>query len=274
MIELKYSDVRLCVSPDRAGGVLNFDWREIPIFTPHRPNDSSPLGLSCFPLVPFSNRIEKGRFIFEGKSYEIIPNFPLASTDHAIHGYGLTAAWEVEYRDSTQARMVFDYIAGDWPWNFRAKQEYRLTPDGFIHIIEISNTSDSAMPACLGYHPYFPRKSAKLIHDFDGFWDIDDRGLPTSWLPQTALLDLASEDTIDVDFTGRKQSLKVVWPSHQLEIAPSADLPLTHIYVPVGEEYFCLEPISHMTNAINHNGIKTLQPNECWSVKVSYTLSS
>ncbi|APG62046.1 hypothetical protein LPB140_03575 [Sphingorhabdus lutea] len=249
---------------------MGFKYDGIPIFTPHRPYDLTPLGLSCFTLIPFSNRIKNGGFNFHGQFYPIPPNFTLADKVNPIHGYGLTAKWQIIEQDEHRVQLTLRHEKGDWPWDFRAIQIYELLPHGFRHEIIIQNMNDTPMPAGIGYHPYFPNKDARLVHGFDGFVSENSMGVADTWSAQSDPINLQSAQTIDCDFTGMNGPLKIIWPTHQVELTPSSNLPITHIYIPAGEDYFCIEPVSHVTDAFNNGGGQTILPQESWNVSLSY----
>jgi aldose 1-epimerase len=73
-VTLAAGEFVLVLSPGRGGSVLSFDMGGEAIF---RPTDGPHvLDLSCFPLVPFSNRIADGRFQHAGRAPQLAPNFP------------------------------------------------------------------------------------------------------------------------------------------------------------------------------------------------------
>ncbi|GAA0486561.1 aldose 1-epimerase [Parasphingorhabdus litoris] len=273
MISLRNNEISLIVNPLRGGGILKFDWRGEAIFWPARDDDCDPLGLANFVLVPFSNRIANGQFSFDGTSVNIPPNHPPASSIHAIHGHGWTEAWEVIAQSNDMLHLRYQHIADSWPWDYVAEQQIALTADGYIHGVSLTNASQSNMPAGLGLHPYFPRAGARLHTVFGGVWDVTEDGLPTDWFVCTGSYDLSADHPVDTVFTGRKSALEFEWPSHRLTMTPNADLPETHIYAPEGEDYFCVEPVSHMTDAINRGGLKILAPGESWSTQVAFSVT-
>lgn len=273
MIALHNQDIALHIDPARGGGILRFDWRGNVIFHPVRENDSRPLGLANFVLVPFSNRIAHGRFLFGDIAVTIPPNYPPASSQHAIHGHGWIALWDVIAQSEDKLHLRYTHDADSWPWNYVCDQEIKLTADGYIHELSITNNSATNMPAGLGLHPYFPRADAKLHMIFNGFWKGTADGLPTCWVDRTGSYDPSKDDPVDTVFTGRKDALEFEWPSHRLTMTPDEDLPETHIFAPDGEDYFCVEPVSHMTDAVNRDGLKTLAPGERWSTQVSFAVT-
>jgi aldose 1-epimerase len=128
------------------------------------------------------------------------------------------------------------------------------------------------MPAGLGYHPYFPRTDHSYYRALHrGEWLNDDDCLPR-------LLDLHPEPrdwwdgravgtrAVDTVYTSREGPLVIGWPERdmEIEITPSTNLPFTVVYSPRGAEFFCVEPVSHIPDAVNRkeadNGLVWLQP--------------
>ncbi|QTD55214.1 aldose 1-epimerase [Parasphingorhabdus cellanae] len=273
MISLQNNDIALIIDPSRGGGILRFDWRDTAIFQPARDTDCSPLGLANFVLVPFSNRIAKGHFSFEGESVNIPPNHPPASTGHAIHGHGWMAPWEVVAKSEEVLHLRYQHTADSWPWDYSCDQEMILTAQGYIHKLSVTNQSAANMPAGLGFHPYFPSANVHLSTKFEGRWHVTEQGLPTEWVGKAGIYDLSTDDPVDTVFTGRRGALEIEWPTHRLTMTPNPDLPETHIFAPSDEDYFCVEPVSHMTDAINRDGLKILAPGECWSTQVEFSVA-
>lgn len=54
---------------------------------------------------------------------------------------------------------------------------------------------------------------------------------------------------------------------------PSLDLQTAIVYCPRGENFFCVEPVSHIPNAINSSGMKLLDAGQAWEVYVKFSVS-
>lgn len=271
MITLQNGDVLVSVDPLRGGGITRFCWRDFDLFRPALAGDPSPLGLSSFVLVPYSNRIENGNFEWQGRQFTIAPNMPGGGSPHPQHGTGWTAPWSVVFSAKDRLILNHDHEGQDWPSAYRASQEFQLLPRGFRHRLSLLNTGTSAMPAGMGFHPYFPRAAAQLDAGFDGVWQTSTDGLPTIWAPLPTMPQWFDAGTIDAVFTGRHGPVKIEWPTHSVTIHPSAGLDFTTVYCPAGEDYFCVEPVSHMTNALNHHarpasGQRLIKAGESWTV--------
>ncbi len=270
-MKLHHDHIIVELRPEHGGGVARFAFGELEIFSPLVANDISPLGLSCFPLVPFSGRIARGIFSADGQVIRLPINFseePL----HAIHGHGWQAAWHITAHDATSATMQFDHDAGEWPWAYRAEQKLHLHESGYRHELSIQNLGDTPMPTGMGLHPYFPRAGASIDTHFSARWAIDEERLPSQLEILVGEIDWFGGALIDTGFERQSGPIQLSWPTHTLRITPNADLNPTVIYIPPGEDYFCVEPVSHVANAINHGGMRWLAPVETWDTAVDFSV--
>lgn len=237
--------------------------------------------LGCFPLVPFSNRIADGRFRFDDREVRLPLN--LAGSPHAIHGHGWRSPWSVEERTATTARLDYRHAADAWPWRYRATQDVALTSDGVTITIELSNEGDGPMPAGLGLHPYFRKPPGTTLRArLSGLWDNDATLLPSVRRPLPDGCDFSNGVTMDRTvfdngFTGWNGAATLTWPDVGLRLSITADDLFGHlvIYSPAGEEYLCVEPVSHMTDAVNRagepeSGLRVLMPGERLSGTVRF----
>lgn len=295
MISLCNDGITLTINPDLGGGITGFHWRGQPVLRDMpadigggpAPISGQPLKQASFVLLPYSNRIAYGRFTFQGRPIQLRPNCPAASAHHAIHGLGWQAIWQVMARGKDHALLRYDHRvdsdfdspdpsaqnAQNWPWAFTAEQHFSLHQDSLQQRISVTNRSRRDMPIGLGIHPYFPRQGAKLVTRFAGQWGVTTDGLPTRWSARDHGDDVLQGPPQDSVFTGRSGPLIIDWPSHRLVMTPDDSLSLTHIYTPKDEAYFCVEPVSHMTDAANRDGLRVLAPDETWTTRIDFTLS-
>lgn len=108
------------------------------------------------PLLFPVNRIEGGRFDFEGREYVFPINEP--RTGCHLHGELHRAAFETV--EQSDRRLVCRYVAdkGEYlgfPHAFEIIQEYELKEDGFYHTVTVLNKSYSNMPVFIGFHTTF-----------------------------------------------------------------------------------------------------------------------
>ena len=96
MLRLGGDDIAIVVMPASGAALLGWVLDGTHILRPARPEavmNGDVRGLSCFPLVPFCNRIANGRFVWRGVEYRLDRNF--GDHPHAIHGLGWQRAWQV-----------------------------------------------------------------------------------------------------------------------------------------------------------------------------------
>ncbi len=266
---------RLEIAPALGGGLVAFVWDGREIMRRGVAN-GSPLDLASFVLLPFCNRISRGAKARSRIGVDLPVNAVNVDPRHAIHGYGWQAGWSVIEHNDRSARLVHSYDGYDWPWRYEAEQLFELDENGFDHRLSLANRSDSPMPAGLGLHPYFPRADAQLDFAASGIWRNDPSGLPEMLEPINELRDWLDDAPLDNVFVGREGPITIRWPDHTLRIFPDAELSFVHVYSPHGEDFFCVEPVSHMPNALDRSetdsetGQRWLEPGEEWTVNVRF----
>jgi aldose 1-epimerase len=284
-IAIAAGEYRLELAPERGGSILRFDWRGEPVMRPA--GGPSILDVACFPLVPFSNRIAQGRFTADGTEVHLAPNFPVEGNNpHPLHGFGWLATWEVLAKDIASATLEHAYPGGEWPWPYRARQSFQLTDEGLEMTLSVTNLASSRMPAGLGFHPYFPRAAKTHFRGkHRGEWLNDEDCLPRR-------LDLKPEPrdwwegkavgtrAVDTAYTSREGPLVIDWPERGLvlTLVPSDNLTFTVVYTPQGENFFCVEPVSHMTDAVNRDepdsGLAWLECGETLTVGLKLSVAA
>jgi len=276
------------IAPAIGGSIAHFHWidgtRRHDWLRPAMGADlaeRNPERLACFPLVPFSNRIRDGRFSFGGHSVSLPLNqWP---QPHPEHGHGWQAAWSVAARARDRLTLEYDHAAGAWPFPYRARQVFTLSGETLELSLSVENRGPETMPAGLGFHPYFPRTArCRLVTRVDGMWAIDAEVMPTMLVAADPRLAASgglpiAEAVLDNVLTGWRRSATITWPEHGTRLAIEAEPPLGFlvVYSPAGEDYFCVEPVSHCTDAFNlaaqgrgDTGMLVLEPGASMSATV------
>lgn len=270
MIRLAAGGYELDVLPERGGGIGRLEWNGHALFRPVC--GPTPLDLASFPLVPFSNRIAQGRFHFDGRDVALAPTYPPADATHALHGFGWIEAWEVADAAPDHAVIEHRHAGGEWPWPYLARQTFSLSANGAEMALSVTNMGSEAMPVGLGFHPYFPRDERTVYHGLHrAEWQAApdclplatrEFAMPADWWDGAPV----AARNVDTVYDGRSGALTVHQASTGLEvtIAASDNLPCTVVYVPGDADFFCVEPVSHTSNAANRadmaHGMARLQP--------------
>ncbi len=267
LLSLRAGRLAVDLAPDAGGSIARFALDGIGDLL--RPASDAALAsgtgkdTACYPLVPFSNRIANGRLAFGGEIFHLEPNWP--GVRHPMHGDGWAHAWDVVRQDRTSAELVYLQEAGagaaGWPFRYRARQTFALDEVSLTIGISIENLEDREVPAGLGLHPFFVRDAeTELACRLSGVWRTDPEVLPLQRLPVPPDWDFSRSRRVDgmgLDhcFDGWDGKATVTWPQRGLRLVLSATEAFRHlvIYVPEGQRYFCVEPVSHANGAIGRS---------------------
>lgn len=230
-----------------------------------------PFDLASFALVPYANRIADGAFAAGGRQVRLAPNHPRQA--HPLHGVGWLVPWQVEAADAAGATLVHTHGSGAaWPWAYDAVQTVRLTAAGLAVTLTVTNRDAGAMPVSLGFHPYFTRTGVRSIgFAAQGVWLADAAMLPAELAPADALGDwsvgtgLDRADLVDHCYTGWDGTVRIARDDGDV-VVRGTGTGLLHVYVPPGEEFFCVEPVTAMPDAVNRGAATMLAPGEARTI--------
>ena len=296
MLTLRRDHHEVVLCPDIGGSIAAFRseidgrlWDWLRPAGPAALKHSDPLGTACFPLVPYSNRIRDGRFVFEGREIRLPRNF--GGHPHSIHGHGWQAPWRVAEAAVDAAVMEYHHRADAWPFDYTARQDVRLDGDGLTVTLELVNRSEGAMPAGLGLHPYFPRTpETRVAARVSELWQVDAEVMPRARVRPEGASDpnrgvLADRVALDNIYTGWDGRATIEWPERRARLDMTACEPASReplgflvLFTPAGEDFLCVEPVSHCTDAFNlaaagaaDTGIRVLAPGETLEARVTFT---
>ena len=281
LVELAAGSLRLKLNASVGGSVYGFDWTDggarTPILRECNSRSENVLEASSFPLVPFVNRIRGGRFSFRGREVRLQPN--MAGDPSPLHGQGWLNPWRVEQAGGADAVLSFDHEAGEWPWDYEARQEFALDAAGLsIHLI-CRNTSAEPMPCGLGQHPYFPcGPQTRIETEVTQVWTIDEHVLPLERVPAEGRFDLRDRlvcgQDLDHGFGGWNGEARMSDPAWPYNVRLSAlEARFFQLYSPPAGGIFVAEPVTHANAALNapeeewpELGMRVLEPGEAMSL--------
>lgn len=280
IVRLSAGPLALDLAPAHGAAVLGFTRDGVAVLRPvadPRLLAFGDLPVAAYPLLPFANRVGRGRFVWAGETHRLGLNF--GDHPHAIHGNGFMRAWTVVEAAAERVRLRLRHAPpadppGEWPFAYDAVLELALDARGLSLGMALRNTDRLAWPAGLGWHPFFPRDAATTL----GFlaqdvWRAGADGLPAERVPVGGAFDFAAarplgETLIDECYAGWQGDAAIGLAGQGLSLRLSAAPPLrfAQLYVPPGRDFFALEPVSHMPDAINRmdavpdHGLVVLEP--------------
>ncbi|MES3025223.1 MAG: aldose 1-epimerase [Pseudomonadota bacterium] len=239
----------------------------------------TPSQLACFPLLPWSNRIGGGGFVFEGRTIALAPN--RVGEPCPIHGEGWQQPWEISDQSDTSVHLTLDRRHGT-PFAYRAQLRYTLDGAALAVALEVQNCGAARLPFGLGLHPWLPRtEGVTLRAAAHATWQRGADGLPAAQIaiPEDWNFGLARgmpAQGIDHVFSGWDGEAEIVWPETGMRLRVSADMAYYIVYTRPGADFFCFEPVDHMINAHNlpggpaANGLSLLEPGQTLARTVTF----
>ena len=104
-------------------------------------------------LAPWPNRVQDGRYEFDGRSYQLALDEP--ERRNAIHGLVRWSTWSVAERTAERALLEHRlHPTPGYPFTLDLRVEYSLAEDGLTVLVEATNAGEEACPYGFGAHPY------------------------------------------------------------------------------------------------------------------------
>ncbi|MEP6739883.1 MAG: aldose 1-epimerase [Caldimonas sp.] len=262
--ELHAGALRLALRADLGGSVAGLWHRETPILRSTEPALLADSRASAmYPLLPYSNRLGYRRFRWRGHDYTTRAN--VADSPHSLHGLGWQRPWRMVSSSVLEVVLELEHSADDdWPFAFTARQYFTLSAESFGVRLQFTNDASIEQPAGLGWHPYFVRRSRSRLHiELSDRWEADATLLPTRKVAQPGIDSDLSHLDYDNCFEGWRGPARIRDERFSLQLASS--LPYLVVYTPPERDYFCVEPVGHVNNAIHmadpaEHGLVALAP--------------
>jgi aldose 1-epimerase len=269
--ELHAAALRLALRPDLGGSIAGLWHRDQPVLRSTEPAAlTKPRASACYPLLPYSNRLAYRRFRWKGAEYSTAPNFD--DSPHSLHGVGWLKPWHIVSSNALEVVLGYAHVPDEhWPFAFEARQYFSLAAGWMRVQLVFDNTAAQAQPVGLGWHPYFPRRARSRLHiELDSRWDSDATQLPVRKVAQSGIDSDVQHLDYDNGFDGWRGPARIRDEKFSLQLSSSLDRLV--VYTPPQRDYFCVEPVSHVSNAIHMaepaaHGLRSVAPGasfEAW----------
>ncbi|AMJ55270.1 MULTISPECIES: aldose epimerase [Stenotrophomonas] len=171
---LRAGKLEVALAPEAGGRIAQLRYDGVDWLIGENDVPPATIAWGCYPMVPWAGRIRRGRFDFDGKSHMLPANFGA----HAIHGVGFSRPWHIESIDAATATLSLRLPQdAHWPFGGSTRQAIQVH-DNRLHLQLSVEAGDQAMPAVLGWHPWF-RKPEQLLFSPDAMYPRDEDGIAT-----------------------------------------------------------------------------------------------
>lgn len=135
-------------------------------------------------ILPWCNRIEAGKYTFEGVDYQVPVNE--ISRNTALHGLLNFVEWSP--RHCTHDSVELDYVAPPaygYPFHLRHRIRYSLTEHGVTCRLSVTNVGSLSAPVTTATHVYIAAPPGKHIDDLEltlpanTYYLVDENLIPT-----------------------------------------------------------------------------------------------
>jgi aldose 1-epimerase len=152
MLDLSAGDARVRILPEQGARIAGLQVAGLELLVTPDVDDHN---YGAFPMAPWTGRIRRGRFTFDGVEYQM----PINDPPHAIHGTVRDHPWVVDEQDPTHA-VLSQALTDPWPFGGHAVMRFELAPDALNLTFEV-HAGDRAMPAECGWHPWWRRNAGR-----------------------------------------------------------------------------------------------------------------
>ena len=249
-VELRNGDLRLALRPDLGGSIAGLWLGELAVLRSTEPGALEQARQSgCYPLLPYSGRLGYRRFRWLGSDYTTQPNFD--DSPHSLHGVAWRRPWSVLETGANVVELGLSHTPdADWPFAFEARQRFVLSADALEIRFAFTNHAPQAQPVGMGWHPYFPKRPRSRLHiELADRWDTDASGLPTRKVPQPGIDGDVAHLGFDNCFEGWHGPARI--RDEKMSLRLTSSLPYLVVFTPETKPYYCVEPVSHVSNALH-----------------------
>ena len=247
---MRAGELRLALRPDLGGAVAGLWLGELPVLRSCEPSAlASSRMAGCYALAPYSNRLGYRRFRWGGQDHTTAPNFD--DNPHSVHGVAWQRAWRVVSSSVDAAELSYTHAPdAHWPFAFEIRQRFLLSADALEMHLSLTNLDANPQPVGLGWHPYFPKRARSRLHiELTDRWESDASGLPTRRVPQSGIDGDLAHLAFDNCFEGWRGPARI--RDERLSLRLTSSLPYLVVYTPGDKSYYCVEPVSHVSNALH-----------------------
>jgi len=125
--------------------------------------------------------------------------------------------------------------------------------------LTVQNLEAHRMPFGVGLHPYFACRSLAIIRaDLPTRWRWDQEMMPVVTEPNPMAASLSRGEPVGTlpvasEYADWNGKATIEWPTLRVRVDMQTTPPLRHVvmWMPEGESFFCFEPVSHATDALN-----------------------
>lgn len=229
----------------------------------------------AFWMLPWCNRLDGGRFPWNGQLHRLPVNEPAGN---ALHGLGRDAPWSVEHASGADAILL--QSLSHPPFHYAARLHLSVGEAGLAMTLSLRNMGAEPCPMGLGWHPWFARPPACRVRlEAGSAFRTDARSLPVEAFATTGL-DGGEAGWLGLDrhFASWNGRAELRRPDLAIHLAAEGEWARNlQFFAPEERPVLCLEPVSHVPDVINRpqfaglGPMRVLEPGEAMTARLVLT---
>lgn len=275
----KTSNLRLCLN--QGGRIDELIFNNINVipkvnYSSYQENYASAI------LFPFTNRIRKGQYVFNGIDYCLKCNE--IGRENALHGLIYDKVFEyvgsvfsplngsVTLRYSNQKKIE------GFPFEFEVVLVYTLDASGVILSFTVINSGKKGFPFAVGWHPYFISSSLEesaLFFDSETKFLCDEQKILNDKISFYEPMPYQVREGGDEAYLLNTGEVSFVTPDYQMKIECSSKVNFLQLYRPNEPNQIAVEPMTGPCNSFNNGlGLQVLLPGETYNLKWNVSIDT
>ncbi|MFY0688086.1 MAG: aldose 1-epimerase [Cyclobacteriaceae bacterium] len=223
-------------------------------------------------LFPFPNRLNDGKYAFEGRQFQFPINEP--DRNNTLHGFISTEQLEIgeiqtsENKASIELKYAYEGKFEYYPFPVNLSFIFEVSEKDFTLTAQITNSGKTSLPYGFGWHPYFLfENTASMQVPKCELINVNEKNIPTGKTEAFDRYEFYKEvnepfDTCFLLPKGTDPITQAGCGDLKLEVSGDESTPFLQIFNPAPEK-LAIEPMTCGIDAFNNEqGLITLAPNE------------
>ena len=238
-------------------------------------------------LAPWANRLASRRYRAAGVDVDLRRR-RLNTDDHGLPIHGLLVGWPEWEVTATSARRDVARLTATtivdspaFPFPHLLEVAVAVHDDRLVIDTMLVPTGDRAVPVAFGWHPYLrlpgtPRSRWSLRLPAREHLALDALGIPTgASAREPAEKDVIGRRTFDDLYAvGRDRRLSFAADDgSSIELRGDEHYPYAQVWVPAGERFAALEPMTVPTNALVDGTAPLVAPGDAFTARFTLTVT-
>ncbi len=266
LIRLRVGDRLATVDATRGGRLASLIVAGRELLVPAPDADDRGVDWGCFLMAPWPGRLADGRVPWQGGTVQL----RRTREPHALHGVVYDRTWSVDRAEEDQVVLSCGFVPVEWPFGGRVRQRIRLAAD-HLELHAVITAGPRAMPAALGWHPWFRRTGGEPRLRVDAAQVLQtERMIPTGRpIAVAGQTDLRTgpplgQRRLDLTYVAPRSPVVATWPDMELRVEFGRPIRALVVFTPPGG--LCLEPQTAWPNALGAmtaaSGVRILEPGQ------------